>query len=114
VFVVTPVVVAATRYAWLAEGHEIVAVIATDELRPSTKSHVAQILGVPADTGSVETAMAASSIRPDTELRDQDRATRSGISSNICLQDKGIGSAGLVPAGELRHSENRTACAAAP
>jgi S1/P1 Nuclease len=76
VFVVTPVVVAATRvWAWLAEGHEIVAVIATDELRPSTKSHVAQILGVPADTGSVETAMAASSIRPDTEFRDQDRAT---------------------------------------
>jgi hypothetical protein len=76
VFVVTPVVVAATPiWAWLAEGHEIVAVIATDELRPSTKSHAAQILGGPADTGSVETAIAASSIRPDTELRGQDRAT---------------------------------------
>jgi hypothetical protein len=106
VFVVTPVVVAATPlWAWLAEGHEIVAVIAADELRPSTKSHVAQILGVPADTGSVETAMAASSIRPDTEFRDQDRATVLGISSNM-PSGEGIGSVARCPQGNASQQKS--------
>jgi hypothetical protein len=55
--------------AWFAEGHEIVAIIAADDLTPTARSHVAQILNVPADTGSVEKAMAAT-IRPDTEFRE--------------------------------------------
>jgi hypothetical protein len=39
-------------WAWFAEGHEIVAVMAADDLTPSARSHVAQILGVPADKDS--------------------------------------------------------------
>ena len=56
--------------AWFAEGHEIAAIIAADDLTPSARSHVAQILNVPADTGSIEKAIAVASIRPDTEFRD--------------------------------------------
>ena len=44
-------------WAWSNEGHEIVAVIAADDLTPTARSHVAQILGVPDDTRSVEKAM---------------------------------------------------------
>jgi hypothetical protein len=46
-------------WAWFAEGHEIVAVLAADDLTRTAGSHVAQILGVPVDTGSVEKAMVA-------------------------------------------------------
>jgi hypothetical protein len=74
-------------WAWFAEGHEIVAIIATDDLTPTAKSHVAQILGVPAGSDSVEKAMAAASIRPDTEFREQDRATAPWHYIDICLQD---------------------------
>ena len=74
-------------WAWFNEGHEIVAVIAADDLTPTARSHVAQILGVPADTGSVEKAMAAASIRPDTEFREEDRATAPWHYIDICLQD---------------------------
>ena len=74
-------------WAWFNEGHEIVAVIAADGLTPTARSHVAQILGVPADTDSVEKAMAAASIRPDTEFREEDRATAPWHYIDICLQD---------------------------
>src|SRR5215472_3846813 len=74
-------------WAWFAEGHEIVAVIAADDLTPTARPHVAQILGVPDDTGSVEKAMAAASIRPDTEFREQDRTTAPWHYIDICLQD---------------------------
>ena len=43
--------------------------------------------GVSADTGSVEKAMAAASIRPDTEFREEDRATAPWHYIDICLQD---------------------------
>jgi hypothetical protein len=58
-------------WAWFAEGHKIVAIIAADRLTPSSRSHAAQILNVPADIGSVEQAMAAASIRrtPNFERR---------------------------------------------
>ena len=59
--------------AWFAEGHEIAAIIASDDLTRTARSHVAQILGVPAEAGSVEKAMTAASIRPDTEFREEDR-----------------------------------------
>jgi hypothetical protein len=62
-------------WAWFAEGHEVVAIIAADDLAPTARSHVAEILSVPADTHSVEKAMAAASIRPDTEFREEDRTT---------------------------------------
>lgn len=63
------VLISRPAWAWFNEGHEIVAVIAADDLTPTARWHVAQILGVPDDTGSVEKAMAAASIRPDTEFR---------------------------------------------
>ena len=78
---------AAPTWAWFAEGHEIVAVIAAEYLTPTAKSHVAQILGVPPDTRSVEKAMVGASIRPDTEFREEDRATRPWHYIDICLQD---------------------------
>ena len=74
--------------AWFAEGHQIVAIIAADDLTPMARSQVAQILRVPDDTGSVEKAMAAASIRPDTEFRNEDRATAQWHFIDICLQDK--------------------------
>jgi len=48
-----------SAWAWFAEGHQIVAVIAADNQTPTARSHVSQILGVPADTGAVAKAMAA-------------------------------------------------------
>ena len=54
---------------------------------PTARSHVAQILGVPDDTAAVEKAMAAASIRRDTEFR-EDKATRPWHFIDICLQDK--------------------------
>jgi hypothetical protein len=69
------VLFACPALAWFAEGHEIVAIIAADDLTPTARSHVAQILGVSGDTRSVETAMAATSIRPDTEFRRDDTST---------------------------------------
>jgi hypothetical protein len=74
-------------WSWFAEGHEIVAVIAADDLTPTARSHVARILSVPDDTTAVEKAMAAASIRPDTEFL-EDQATRPWHFIDICLQDK--------------------------
>jgi hypothetical protein len=48
---------------------------------------VEQILNVPAGTRSIEKAMAAASIRPDTEFREEDKATASWHYIDICLQD---------------------------
>jgi hypothetical protein len=75
-------------WAWFAEGHEIVAIIAADDLTPMARSHVAQILGVPADTGSVEEAMAAASLRPDTEFRDEDRTSVQWHFLDICFKTR--------------------------
>jgi hypothetical protein len=69
------------------EGHEIVALIGADDLTPTARSQVAQILNVPADTRSIEKAMAAASIRPDTEFREEDKATASWYYIDICLHD---------------------------
>ena len=55
-------------WAWFDEGHQIVAIIAADNLTPATQSHVAQILGVAEDRGSVEKPMAAAPIRTDPEF----------------------------------------------
>jgi hypothetical protein len=57
VVVLGAILIAARSWAWFAEGHEIVAIIAADDLTPTARSHVAQILDVPTDTGSVEKAM---------------------------------------------------------
>jgi hypothetical protein len=80
--------VSSPAWAWFPEGHEIVAIVAADDLTPTARSHVAHILGVPDDTGSVEKAMAAASIRPDTKFRNEDRSTAQWHFIDICLQDK--------------------------
>jgi hypothetical protein len=82
------VLVSRPVWAWSADGHQIIAIIAADELTPTARAPVAQILGVSVDTRSVEKAMAAASIRPDTEFREEDRATRPWHYIDICLEDK--------------------------
>jgi hypothetical protein len=74
--------------AWFDEGHEIVAVIAANVLATSVRTHVAQILGASADRPSVENAMAAASIRPDAEFREEDPSTRPWHYVNLCMQDR--------------------------
>jgi hypothetical protein len=57
-----------------AEGHEIVAIIAADNLTPAAQAPVARILGVPDEAPAVANAMAAASIRParrQPETRDR-------------------------------------------
>jgi hypothetical protein len=78
----------AAAWAWGLDGHKIVAVIAADNLTPAAASHVASILGVPADKRAIATAMEAASIRPDTEFRDEYPATAPWHFIDICLQDR--------------------------
>jgi hypothetical protein len=75
-------------WAWGVDGHRIVAVIAADNLTPAASSHVAGILGVPANKRSIATAMEAASILPDTEFRDEDPETAPWHFINLCLQDR--------------------------
>jgi hypothetical protein len=86
--VVTIIFASATAWAWGDQGHEIIAMIAADNLSPSTRNQVAKILGTTSDTNSVENAMAAASVRPDTEFRPQDRSTSPWHFIDICLQDR--------------------------
>ena len=78
-FAITVIVIGvhtnSAAWAWGNQGHEIVAIIAADNLSASAHEQVARILAVAWDTGSVEKAMAAASVRPDTEFREEDRAT---------------------------------------
>jgi hypothetical protein len=101
------VLVSRPAWAWFAEGHEIVAIIAADDLTPAARSHMAQILGVPDDKGSVEKAMAAASVRPDTEFREEDRAMRPWRYIDICLQDSEQDVPARCPQGNLRHGQDR-------
>ena len=57
-----------TAWAWGNQGHEIVAIIAADNLSLSAREQVARILGTASDAGSLEKAMAAASVRPDPSL----------------------------------------------
>ena len=75
-------------WAWGNQGHEIVAIIAADNLSPSARGQVGRILGVATDTSSVEKAMAAASVRPDTEFREEDHSTAPWHYIDICLQDQ--------------------------
>jgi hypothetical protein len=74
-------------WAWGNEGHEIVAIIAADNLTPAAREQVAKILGTSADVQPLEKAMAIASIRADTEFREQDRSTAAWHFIDICLQD---------------------------
>ena len=88
-----------SAWAWGPDGHEIVAIIAADNLTPAAAGHVADILGAPADKRAIATAMAEASIRPDTEFRDEDPLTRPWHFIDICLQDRRADVAARCPRG---------------
>ena len=75
-----------SAWGWGDDGHEIVAVIAADNLTPAAQSHVASILGASANKRAIASAMEAASIRPDTQFR-EDRATEPWHFIDLCLQD---------------------------
>jgi len=88
-----------SAWAWGPDGHEIVAIIAADNLTPAAASHVADILGVPADKRSIASAMAGASILPDSRFRDEDPLTRPWHFIDICLQDRRADVAARCPRG---------------
>ncbi|MBI3801944.1 MAG: S1/P1 nuclease [Deltaproteobacteria bacterium] len=75
-------------WGWGKEGHEIVAIIAADNLSQNARKHVARILKVPANNKSVATAMAAAAILPDTKFKTSNPETKPWHFIDICLQDK--------------------------
>jgi hypothetical protein len=86
-------------WGWGDDGHKIVAVIAADNLTPAAASHVASILGVPANKRAIANAMEAASIRPDWEFRDEDPKTKPWHFIDICLQDRRSDIAARCPGG---------------
>jgi len=74
-------------WAWGTEGHQIVAIIAADNLTPNARTHVAKILRVSAKKKAVATAMAAAAIRPDTQFRNSNPETKPWHFIDLCLQD---------------------------
>jgi hypothetical protein len=88
-----------TAWAWGNQGHEIVSIIAADNLSPSAREQVTRILGTVSDAGSLEKAMAAASVRPDTEFREEDRSTAPWHYIDICLQDRRTDLPARCPAG---------------
>jgi hypothetical protein len=85
-------------WAWMPEGHEIVAIIAADNLTSQARSRVAGILGVPDQPKAVADAMAAASIRPDTEFR-TDPKTHPWHYIAMCPQDTFADIAARCPGG---------------
>ena len=86
-----------SAWGWGNDGHEIVAIIAADNLTQAAQSHVASILGVPTDR--IATAMEAASVRPDSEFREEDRSTAPWHFIDICLQDQRIDVPARCPSG---------------
>ena len=86
-----------SAWGWGNDGHKIVAIIAADNLTPAAQSHVANILGVPAD--QIAAAMEAASVRPDSEFREEDRSTAPWHFIDICLQDRRIDVPARCPGG---------------
>jgi hypothetical protein len=92
-------------WGWGSEGHEIVAIIAADNLTPAAQSHVANILGAPVD--QIATAMEAASVRPDSEFREEDRSTAPWHFINILSARPSTGRSEAMPRWYLRHRQNR-------
>ena len=88
----------ARAWAWGDDGHEIVAVIAADNLTPAAQGHVARVLGVPAD--KIAAAMEAASIRPDSEFREEDPSSKPWHFIDICLSDSRVDIPRRCPAGD--------------
>jgi hypothetical protein len=82
----------------MSEGHEIVAIVAADNLMPKARARVAAILGVSDNPKSLADAMAAASIRPDTEFR-SDPKTKPWHYISLCLQDTPADMAARCPGG---------------
>ena len=93
-------------WAWMSEGHEIVAFIAANNLTPKAKRRVASILGVPDNAQAVGEAMAAASIRPDTEFR-ADPKTKPWHYIALCLQDTPADMALRCPEGGVCDGKDR-------
>jgi hypothetical protein len=74
-------------WGWGNDGHEIVAIIAADNLSPAARRQVAAILATSAAPGPLERAMAIASIRADTIYTEQDRSTAAWHFIDLCLQD---------------------------
>jgi len=74
-----------SAWGWGSDGHEIVAIIAADNLTLAAQSHVASILGVSAN--QIASSMESASVRPDSEFREEDRSTAPWHFIDICLQD---------------------------
>ncbi len=86
-------------WTWGFDGHKIIAVIAADNLTPAAASHVADILGAPADKRAIVSAMETASVRPDTEFRDEDSRTAPWHFIDICLQDRRADVSARCPGG---------------
>lgn len=84
--VVATLLFSSASWAWMSEGHEIVAIVAADNLTPQARARVAGILGVSDNPQAVADAMAAASIRPDTEFR-TDPKTHPWHYIAMCPQD---------------------------
>src|ERR1700674_2873957 len=91
-------------WGWGNDGHKIVAVVAADNLTPAAQSHVASILGVPANHTTI--AMEAASIRPDSEFREEDPSTKPWHFIDICLIDRRIDVPLRCPARQLRDRQD--------
>ncbi|MFZ0679991.1 S1/P1 nuclease [Candidatus Binatus sp.] len=87
-------------WGWGDDGHKIIAVIAANNLTPAASSHVADMLGAPADKRAIAYAMEAASILPDTEFREEDKSTAPWHFIDICLQDHRAGVAARCPDGK--------------
>jgi hypothetical protein len=74
---------------WGRDGHRIVAVIAADNLTPAARSHIANILGVPADPRAVASAMESAATLPDEpRFREEYPLTKPWHFIDICLKDR--------------------------
>jgi hypothetical protein len=93
------ILMAPRSWGWFAEGHEVMGIIAAYNLTPAARTYVAQILNAPDDNRSVAKAMAAASIRSDTEFRREDRSTAQWHYIDICLQDSETDLLGRCPQG---------------
>lgn len=86
-FLIAAMLSAGPAWGWGVQGHQIVALIAADNLTPAARNHVAHLLGVPNEPVAVANEMAYASMRPDVEFKEEDPATKPWHYVDLCLQD---------------------------
>jgi S1/P1 Nuclease len=74
--------------AWNDQGHEIIAIIAADNLPPTALRQTARILGSNANVTAVAKAMAAASTQPDNKFKQEDPSTAAWHFIYSCRQDR--------------------------